>query len=186
MRHLKLFEDFLSENDFGPAGNSSQPYGNTPLYTPRTSSSPYKNSPLHGQYMSNIPVHGQYSKEEEMDSRAVLDKKTRMKLYHGVRDPKNVDKILKNGFDLREIHPIWTNDYAVSTLTSPKAVRAFFGNLASYDDVSGLFGLAHDARDYTRKVVESGIDAVKLDSDRGAHQVFVYNPKAIKKITLLK
>jgi len=124
--------------------------------------------------------------------------RTKMKLYHGVKDPKNVDEILKRGFDLSRIHPIWTNDYAVSTMTSQKAVRAFFGknvpvlelefdgNLASYDDVSGLFGLARDARDYTRRVVGEGIDAVQLDSDNGAHQVFVYNPKAIKKITLLK
>ena len=46
--------------------------------------------------------------------------------------------------------------------------------------------IASDAKDYTRQMVKMGIDAVILDSDNNVHQVFVYNPKAIKKITLYK
>lgn len=116
----------------------------------------------------------------------------KMVLYHGVRSDESVASILKSGFDLTKIRPNWNNDYAVSTLTSPKAVEKFFGrsvtilrlefygNVGTVGDVSVY---AKTPQDYTKQVVESGIDAVVLNGT-GAKQVFVYNPKAISRITV--
>jgi len=53
-------------------------------------------------------------------------KKT-LTLYHGVKDPKNVAKILKTGFKLIYIRPRWTNDYAISAVKTRKQVENFFG-----------------------------------------------------------
>jgi hypothetical protein len=121
------------------------------------------------------------------------EKRKKMFLYHGVKKQENVDSIIKNGFDLRKINNLWVNDYAISTLTTPAAVYKFFGKkditvlklefdgvIATSEDVRHI--QVSDAKDYTRKVVAMGIDAVMLDGT-GARQVFVYNTKAIKKIS---
>ena len=48
-------------------------------------------------------------------------KKQTLWLFHGTPE-KNVDKILKSGFSLSYIKPRWVNDYAISALTTIKAV----------------------------------------------------------------
>lgn len=116
-------------------------------------------------------------------------------LFHGVKKLEDVDSIMKNGFDLSKIKPLWQNDYAVSTLTTWKSVKRYFGDkqaailriefdgtVASHDEVS--IGWVRDAKDYTDKVIKQGIDAVMLGGE-GARQVFIYNVEAIKRITKL-
>ena len=134
---------------------------------------------------------------DEMDEDRV--KKKTLWLYHGTSE-KNVDKILKSGFSLSFIKPRWTNDYAVSALTTKKAVEKymrpgtvilkfkFSGNVYNYE----YFGSGPDAaqfssnaRDYTRKVVGSGIDASKIYSERGPYQYYVYNIKKISNIQVV-
>lgn len=113
--------------------------------------------------------------------------------YHGVKKHEDVDKIIKNGFDLTFIKPLWSNDYAISVLTTPQDVRKFFGkdvpvlklefegDIAGPDDFNNVY--SNSPQDYTRKIVASGIDAVQLGGNGG--QFFIYNPKAIKRVTLL-
>lgn len=113
-------------------------------------------------------------------------------LYHGVKNHADAASIMKNGFDLTKIRPNWTNDYAISTLTTPKSVERFFGrnitilriefegNVGSPSDAHVS---AKNAQDYTKQMVENGIDAVMLDGT-GAKQVFIYNLDKIKKITI--
>jgi hypothetical protein len=119
-----------------------------------------------------------------------------MTLYHGVRNPDNVKKILAGGFKLIYIKPRWANDYAVSAAKSKKAVEAFFGRreiivlkfkfkgnvwkgdkFETLDSVVGI--IAGSPQQYTRDVVRYGIDA----SDLGK-QVFVYNIKKISNIEI--
>lgn len=113
--------------------------------------------------------------------------------YHGVKNSENVNKILKDGFDLNAVKPLWTNDYAISVLTDPNSIRKFFGNKdipilklefeGNIIDFGKLGVSAKTPQDYTRQVIGQGIDAVRLEGDR--KQAFIYNTKAIKKITLL-
>lgn len=126
---------------------------------------------------------------EEFMNEAVQQRK--LVLYHGVRDKANVDSILKNGFDLTKIKTNWTNDYAVSTMTTPKSVSRFFGRDITIlrIEFEGKVGSPSDAhsyastpQQYTRDIIDSGIDAIMLDGE-GARQVFIYNTKAIKRIT---
>lgn len=120
-------------------------------------------------------------------------------LYHGTKEA-NVDKILKSGFNLSFIKPRWINDYAISALTTKKAVEKYMrpGTAVLKFKFSGVvffyeyFGegpdaarFAKDARTYTRKVVASGIDAARIYSDRGPYQYYVYNPKKISNIQVI-
>lgn len=115
--------------------------------------------------------------------------------YHGVKDPKNVETILARGFSLFKVNPIWTNDWAISVVTTVKAVKDFFGNkkitilklefdgnIIDRDELGNI--IASSPQDYTHQVVDMGIDAVRLAGDFG--QAFIYNPKAIKKITVVE
>src|SRR3989304_4288041 len=108
-------------------------------------------------------------------------KHERLGLYHGVKEPKNVEPILKKGFSLFPIRPLWTNDWAISTVPTAKAVRNFFGkrdvtvlklefdgNIIDNDELGWI--LADSPQDYTHKILDMGIDAVRLDGDFG--QVF--------------
>lgn len=117
--------------------------------------------------------------------------KKKLTLYHGVRKSENVDTIIKNGFDLTKINPLWNNDYAVSTLKNPNTVLRFFGRnvpilklkfdgvIATVSEVGYIE--AKTPQDHTRQVLAMGIDAMVLNDKS---QVFIYNPKAIKEITL--
>ena len=118
---------------------------------------------------------------------------SKMTLYHGVKNESAVDSIIEHGFDLAKIRPIWTNDYAISTMTTKAGVLKFFGRnvpvlkleiegvIVSYFKVNVPH--AKDAQDYTRQIVAAGIDAVILDSDSRIRQVFIYNTKSIKSIS---
>ena len=117
-----------------------------------------------------------------------------MRLYHGTT-VKAAESILQHGFDLHRVKPRWVNDYAVSTLTNPKAVQRYFGdspgkvvlemtfrgNMSTVEEVQIAAGLERRPEDYTRAVIKAGIDAVLLDGT-GARQVFVYNVKALSDI----
>jgi len=120
-------------------------------------------------------------------------------LYHGTKE-ENVDKILKSGFNLSFIKPRWINDYAISALTTKKAVEKYMrpGTAVLKFKFSGVvffyeyFGegpyvaqFASNAREYTRKVVGDGIDAARIYSDRGPYQYYVYNPKKISNIQVV-
>lgn len=120
-------------------------------------------------------------------------------LYHGTPE-KNVDKILKSGFKLSYIKPRWTNDYAVSALTSKKAVEKYmrpgivtlkfkFSGVVFFHEYMGegpdAASFSSNARDYNRKVLASGIDAVRLYSERGPYQYYVHNVKKISNIQVV-
>ena len=138
------------------------------------------------------------SEIEDQDEDQV--KKQTLWLYHGTLK-KNVDKILKGGFNLSFIKPRWINDYAVSALTTKKAVEKYmrpgtavlkfkFSGVVYYYEYFGegpdAARFAKDARTYNRKVVASGIDAARIYSERGPYQYYVYNPKKITNIQVVK
>lgn len=113
-----------------------------------------------------------------------------LKLYHGTK-PENAEAIIRSGFDLKKIHAQWTNDYAISTLTTPRAVLAYFGknpgvvlemtfrgNLFTYEEIG--HPLVSSPQGYTRMLLEQGIDAVALNGS--PRQVFVYNTKSLSNI----
>lgn len=118
----------------------------------------------------------------------------KLTLYHGVRNSKDVNDILKNGFDLRKIKPNWQNDYAISTLTKPSYIFKFFGTKdikilkidfegVVEDNPYSINVHATTPQEYTEDIVKDGIDAVRLGGD--GKQYFIYNLDAIKKITLI-
>ena len=126
-------------------------------------------------------------------------KKKTLWLYHGTPD-KNVDKILKSGFNLSYIKPRWVNDYAISALTTKKGVEKymrpgisilkfkFSGNVYFYEYMgSGPYEgeFSSNARDYNRKMLAAGIDASMLHSERGPYQYYVYNVKKISNIQVV-
>jgi len=127
-------------------------------------------------------------------------KKQTLWLYHGTPE-KNVDKILKTGFNLSFIKPRWINDYAVSALTTKKGVLKYmrpgivplkfkFSGVVFFHEYMGegpdSARFAKDARTYNRKVLASGIDAVRLYSERGPYQYYVHNVKKISNIQVVK
>lgn len=140
--------------------------------------------------------------KDYLNEQKVNTKKKTITLYHGVRKKENVEKILKNGFKLQYINPRWTNDYAVSALTSSKGIKKYFGR----DDIpilkfkfSGnvyipeqrfetipdyVTKFATSPREYTRNVVKAGIDAVDLGGK--PKQYFVYNTEKISNIELVE
>lgn len=122
--------------------------------------------------------------------------KTKTTLYHGVRKERNVIKILEKGFSLLYIKPRWMNDNAVSTTRTKKAAQGWFGKrevtilkfkfngtimkLDAFEEASAELNIfPSDARDYTRKIIAEGVDAV----DTGG-AVYVYNLKAISNIEI--
>ena len=120
-------------------------------------------------------------------------------LYHGTKS-ENVDKILKSGFSLSYIKPRWVNDYAISALTTKKAVEKYMrpGTSVLKFKFSGVvyfyeyFGegpyaasFSSNAQDYNRKVVAAGIDAARIYSERGPYQYYVYNVKKISNIQVV-
>ena len=126
-------------------------------------------------------------------------KKQTLWLFHGTPE-KNVDKILKSGFSLSYIKPRWVNDYAISALTTRKAVEKymrpgivtlkfkFSGNVYFYEYMgSGPYEgeFSSNARDYNRKMLAAGIDASRLHSERGPYQYYVYNVKKISNIQVI-
>ena len=126
-------------------------------------------------------------------------KKKTLWLYHGT-PAKNVDKILKSGFSLSYIKPRWVNDYAISAMTTIKAVERymrpgiatlkfkFSGNVYFYEYMgSGPYEgeFSSNARDYNRKMLSAGIDASRLHSERGPYQYYVYNVKKISNIQVV-
>lgn len=125
--------------------------------------------------------------------------KENITLYHGVKNPKDVEKILKSGFRLIYINPRWQNDYAVSAVKTKKQVTDFFGRevvvlkfkfrgnvyvLDRFDTVGSEYvGFPSTPQQYTRNIVKEGIDAVKLS---GNIQYFIYNPKKISNVEVVK
>ena len=125
------------------------------------------------------------------------EKKT-LTLYHGVKNAKNVDKILKSGFKLIYINPQWQNDYAISAVKTKKQVTDFFGRevvvlkfkfsgnvymLDKFETVGSEYvGFPSTPQQYTRNIVKEGIDAVSL---HGGIQYFIYNIKKISNIQVV-
>ena len=113
----------------------------------------------------------------------------RVKLYHGTR---SADVILSQGFLLSKIQPRYINDYAMSALTNPKAVRkymgpspairilevTFNGRVATTEEARGLTWSARTPQEYQKIMLAEGIDAV-LMGESGVKQFFVYNLKAL-------
>lgn len=127
------------------------------------------------------------------------ERKMRRTLYHGVKDERNVPLILKDGFKLTYIKTLWVNDYAISAVTSKKAVTDFFGKrnvtvlqfkfsgnvyvLDKFDSVpTDIAGFPATPQDYTRNLLRSGIDAVLIG---GGLQFFIYNVKKISDIRVV-
>jgi len=128
------------------------------------------------------------------------EKKQNLTLYHGVKKAENVDKILKGGFKLIHINPLWQNDYAISAVRTKKQVADFFGRrivtvlkfkfsgnvfmLDQFDTIGPEYvGFPNSPQQYTRNLVKEGIDAVAL---HGGIQYFIYNPKKISNIQVVK
>lgn len=121
-------------------------------------------------------------------------------LYHGVKDKNNVPLILKSGFKLIYIKPQWANDYAISAVPSKKDVINFFGKKdvtilqfkfrgnvyvldGNFDSVpTYIAGFPSKPQDYTRNLLDNGIDAVELG---GSSQFFIYNVKKISNIKVV-
>lgn len=115
--------------------------------------------------------------------------------YH-VTTRENAEKILQEGFKLEKVKPRWTNDYAVSL--SPTSIEKAAEYMADKDSWSkkGLVMLAVTVKgrafkesddldfyaispqSYTRSVLKAGWDASN-------DFTFVYNPKAIVKISIV-
>jgi hypothetical protein len=112
-------------------------------------------------------------------------------VYHGTTRER-ADAILAGGFSLNQIKTRWMNDLAVSALTSEGAVRRYFGKhekvvlrlkvrgrwLRLHSFERGPVEHAANARDYTRRMVDAGVDAIHMDGGL----VYVYNPDAIQSI----
>lgn len=127
------------------------------------------------------------------------EKKKSLTLYHGVKNPKDVKKILKSGFNLSYIKPRWQNDHAISAVKTKKQVRDFFGKdvdvlkfkfsgnvyeLDQFETVGSEYvGFPNSPQQYTRNLVKEGIDAVALS---GGIQYFIYNTKKITNIQVAK
>ena len=121
--------------------------------------------------------------------------KKRMKIYHG---SANAAEIVASGFDFSKIKPRWLNDYAISTITSPKAIERYFGRaipivemvfsgeLATSIEVSNMLHgqvLPRSSKDYTKLILSMGIDAV-IFGESGARIIYVYNPRSINNLNL--
>lgn len=120
----------------------------------------------------------------------------RLFLYHGVRNPEDVESILLHGFDLTRINSKFINGYGVSCFTKPEAVKKFYrrdvpilkltfdGNLvAPWDAESAVASLAPKRnetpwgpQDYNIALINAGIDAVFLNTAyKGILEVVIHN-----------
>ena len=94
-------------------------------------------------------------------------------VYHGTTR-ENADAILAHGFSLDQVKPRWVNDLAVSAFTSELHVRRYLRNrdelvvlrlkvrgrwLRRRIFQSGPVEHTTDAQEYTRRMIEAGIDA---------------------------
>ena len=126
-------------------------------------------------------------------------KKKTLTLFHGTKI-ENVNKILKSGFKLTYIKPRWINDYAVSALTTKKAIERymrkntsilkfkFSGTVYFYEHFGSnpyAGQLSSSAQAFTRALLKDGIDAARLYGDRGPYQYFIYNVKKISNIQVV-
>lgn len=117
--------------------------------------------------------------------------------YHVTR-VENIDSILKKGFDLSNVKPLWVNDLAVSLNTKGmKAAQKYFSMVGKPFDsekyavlkveVRGRFHKEYDdirsrastAQAYNREMIEFGYDAALLPNGH----MYVYNIKAIERVT---
>lgn len=112
-------------------------------------------------------------------------------VYHGTTRER-ADAILARGFSLDHVKTRWTNDLAVSALASEGAVRRYFGRqevvvlrlkvrgrwlrLRRFE--RGPVEHATDARDYTRRTVEAGVDAIHMEGGLS----FIYNLDTIRSV----
>lgn len=126
-------------------------------------------------------------------------------LYHGVRNPEDVQGILQGGFDLTRIRSNWINGYGVSTFTKPEAVKKHFrnpdisilkltfeGNMMTPWDAEEVVkpvapkrgpAVVWSPQDYNEALFNAGIDAVFLQTAyKGVLEVTIYNLQTIKKI----
>ncbi len=112
-------------------------------------------------------------------------------VYHGTTRER-ADAILAHGFSLNQIKTRWTNDLAVSALASEGAVRRYFGRrevvvlrlkvrgrwLRRRRFERGPVDYAADARDYTRRMLDAGVDAIHMEGGLS----FIYNPDTIQTV----
>ena len=129
-------------------------------------------------------------------------------LYHGVRNPEDVQKILTEGFDLTKNRSEWITGYGVSTFNKPEGVKKFFRNpnipilkilfdgnmVAPWDAEEAVKPYAPkrgpaapwSPRDYNEALIEAGIDAVFLNTSyKGILEVMIHNIQKIRSIELL-
>lgn len=119
-----------------------------------------------------------------------------MTLYHGTKSP---ELVLAQGFDLSKIKPRWSNDLAVSTMTSPKPIYRFFadqtipiiqmtftGRIATQAEASQVARSmgTKGAQAFTNAMLKAGIDATISEGDRGPYVVFVYNVGCLSNLKL--
>ena len=123
-------------------------------------------------------------------------RKKRMKLYHGTT-AENAAMIVRAGFDLGLVKPVWKNDLAVSTLTTYQAVKnymkpgtvilemVFSGNVISLEEAYKLGEGAKSAKEYTNRMISLGIDAVS-SVESGPKLVYVYDPSKLSNIRIVE
>lgn len=129
---------------------------------------------------------------------------TRIFLYHGVKDPANVEKILHGGFDLTKLESNWINGYGIPTFSKAEAVKKWFrnpeipiiqmtfdGNLVTPWEAEEIVApKAHQSwgpRDYNNALVNGGVDAVMMESPfKGCKEILVHNLERVSNLKLVK
>lgn len=132
----------------------------------------------------------------------------RIFLYHGVRDPANVELILNGGFDLTKIESQWISGYGVSCFTKADGVKKHFRKFPSIPILQMVFDgnllQPWDAEELIRPKVEKnwmsnwspqkynmtliafGIDAVWMETPwKGVKEIRVHNLAKLSDIKLL-
>lgn len=132
----------------------------------------------------------------------------RIFLYHGVKNPEDVEKILRGGFDLTKIQSNWISGYGVACFTKADGVRKLFrknpdipiiqmlfdGNLMQPWDAEAIVkpqAKRHNTNwspaDYNKALINAGIDALWTESPfKGIKEVTVHNLEKISQLTLVK
>jgi hypothetical protein len=127
-------------------------------------------------------------------------------LYHGVKNPEDVQSILDNGFDLTRLNSKWINGYGVATFTKAEAVKKFYRNpeipilkitfegnmVAPWDAEAAVAPLAPKRnqtpwgpQDYNLALIAAGIDAVFLNTaQKGILEVVIHNLDCIHQVEL--
>lgn len=129
----------------------------------------------------------------------------RVFLYHGVKNPSNVQKILDNGFDLTQGNASYINGYGVACFNSPEAVKRHFENLEipilqilfegnlidswdAEDVIKKKLKEVHyrlSPRDFNETLIENGIDGIVTPSHfPKTKEITIYNLEKIKKIKI--